>query len=244
MHAARLLLLVLCLAGSFHPAAGQAQSADDAFEAALVHWRAASWYARLGDSSLTAIEIEAFGDDWRAVAGLRANPALHTRDPRWSDTVRRIAQLSDTASGQIERNVVVGAAATLAQIGDALAESRQRAGTRGFPDEMRRLREIVERLHRLLPFEPQRRGAPFDDALRARVSSATDEALATATALAPLMPQRWAGDEKLKSLLAQNLDGLRTLREVLDRKASGLEVAGVLGVVHANYNLLFLGYGA
>src|SRR5258708_7947691 len=163
---------------------------------------------------------------------------------RWTDIAKKIADLSDVASGQIDRHDVTGVAGTLTRIGDALADSRQRAGTQGFPDGMRRLREIVERLHRLLPFEPQRRGAPFDDALRERVSAATNEALAMATSLTPLVPPRWANDEKLKSLLAQNLDGLRTLREALDRKAPGLEVAGLLGVVHANYNLLFLGYGA
>lgn len=243
MHAVRVLLLVLCLAGSLHPAAAQAPSADDALEAALVHWRAASWYARIGDGNLTAIEIDAFGDDWRTMAAL-PGPALHAGDPRWADTAKQIARLSDAAAGQIEHNDMGTAAATLAQIGDALAGSRQRASTTGFPDEMRRLREIVERLHRLLPFEPQRRGAPFDDALRARVSSATDEAVTAATSLPTLVPSRWAADEKLKTLLAQNLDGLRTLREALDRKASGLEVAGLLGVIHANYNLLFLDYGA
>ena len=50
-------------------------------------------------------------------------------------------------------------------------------------------------------------------------------------------------DTSLNSL-AQNLDGLRALREALKRGAPGLEVAGQISVVHANYNLLFLDYGA
>src|SRR4051794_11152801 len=91
------LLLVLCLVGFLYPAAGQTPSADDALETALMHWRAASWYARLGDSNLTAIEIEAFDDDWRTVMGL-PNPTLHVRDPRWGDTARQVAQLGSDAS--------------------------------------------------------------------------------------------------------------------------------------------------
>jgi hypothetical protein len=246
MRIARNLLLVICLVGFLHPAAAQKPSADDTLETALTHWRAASWYVRLGDNNLTAIEIETFDEEWHRVMDLPpdARPTLHARDPRWTDTVKQIAQLGDDASGQIERSDVAAAAATLAKIGDALAASRKRAGSQGFPEAIRQLGAAVERLHRLLPFEPQRRGASFDDALRAQVSSATDAAVAAEKALPSLVPARWAADAKLTSLLDQNLGGLRNLREALDRKASGLEVAGLLGVVHANYNLLFLGYGA
>jgi hypothetical protein len=223
----------------------EAQNAvDDSYTAAMEHWRAASWYVRLKDDTLGCIETDTFRSEWGRVERAAKPPATYARDARWRETARQVGELGDTAGRKCEDGNLVGTAEALSLVGDALAEARKRAGTQGFPDAMRRLRGQVERLHELLPFEPQRRGGTFDEALRARVTQAATDALLEAERLPKLAPQPVARDDKFKSLIAQNLDGLRNLREALKRGAPGLEVAGQISVVHANYNLLFLNFGA
>jgi hypothetical protein len=239
----RVVLLGVLLLGFAATALAQGKSSDDALEAAMVNWRAATWYLRIGDSNLGAIETESLANAWETVqkAGV---PSSHAKDPRWRETAAEIGRLADAAQHQVEDNDVASAVRNLAQIGDDLAASRKRAGVSGFADAMRRYGGAVEEMHKLLPFEVQRRGGAFGPDLRVQVQRAADASAAAVNALPGLVPQRWANDDKLKSLLAQNADSVKAVRDALARQASGQEVAGLISVVHANYNLMFLNYGA
>ena len=224
---ARVLLVLMALLAA---SGGVAQTSDDALEAALVHWRAASWYVRIGNPDVAALEIESFREKWPAAAIDAPN----------------IVALTETSAVALETNDPVTAGRSLAAIGDTLAARRREAGQTGFPEAMRGYRDAVVRLSDLLSMSEQRGGAPFDPALRAEVRDATTDTLGAVTQLPPVVPARWAGDEKFRELLQQNIESVRGLLAAIDRpspRASGLEIAGLINVVRSNYNLMFLNYG-
>jgi len=222
------VLAILLLLGAF-PA--WAQPGDDAFEAALVHWRAASWYVRLGNGDVAALEADTFRDKWKALGP--SAPA-------------GVAALADTAALALETNDTVTAGRTLGAIGDALAAARQASGQPGFPEAMRAYRDSVERLAGMMVMGDHRGSGAFDPALKAEVRGATVAASQAASRLAPLTPARWGSDPKFRGLLQQNAEGLAAVLAAIDRprtSTGALEVAGLISVARANYNLLFLSYG-
>ena len=241
--AAAFLALLLCFSAS---AIAQTRShADDVLEDALSHWRAATWYSRLGDDNITAIETESLRNSWAVVAALPAGerPSLYAKDAHWPETVAEIAKLSEQAATAADRGDASQTDAALARVGDALAEARKRAGISGFADAVRRYRDAVDRLSGLVKFAEQRRGASFDEAQRAQVKQAAADCAGALAAAGHAIPPRWHDDEKLKELIKQNLDSVAAVRTGLDRGASGLEIAAAINVVRSNYYLLFLSYG-
>ncbi len=227
MRRAALILLLLLGAG---PA--PAQPSDEALEAALVHWRAASWYVRLGNGDVAALEADAFRDRWKALGP--SAPA-------------GVAALADTAALALETSDTVTAGRVLGAIGDALAEVRRAAGQQGFPEAIRAYRDTVERLAGMMVMSDHRGSSDaFDPALKAEVRSATVAAREAASRVGPQTPARWANEPKFRTLLQQNIDGLAAVIAALDRprtQTGALEVAGLISVARANYNLLFLSYG-
>lgn len=225
MRRAALTLLLL-----FSAVAAPAQPSDEALEAALVHWRAASWYVRLGNSDVAALEVDAFREKWKAIG-----------------TPASVAGSADTAALALETNDPVTAGRTLSAIGDALAEARRAVGQPGFPELMRAYRDTVERLAGLMVMSDHRGSSDaFDPALKAEVRGATVEAREAASRLAPQIPAHWVNDPKYRTLLQQNIDGLAAVIAGIDRprtQTGALEVAGLISVARANYNLLFLSYG-
>lgn len=204
------------------------QPSDEALEAALVHWRAASWYVRLGNGDVAALEADSFRDKWKALGP--SAPA-------------GVATLAETAALALETNDTVTAGRTLGAIGDALAVARQAAGQPGFPEAMRTYRDTVERLAGMMVMSDHRGSDTFDPTLKADVRGATVAASQAASRLGPLTPTRWANDPKFRTLLQQNIDGLTAVMAAIDRprtSSGALEVAGLISVVRANYNLLFL----
>jgi hypothetical protein len=235
------LAFLLLLAG---PAA--AQGSDDALEAALAHWRAASWYARIGDVDVAALELEEFRGKWQALAKEDQPPASHASDPHWRDIAREVAHLAGVAAAGLERKEAPVARTALAGLGDVLAQSRGRSGVTGFPAALRRYRDTTARLIDVMATTERFGMGPMERPLHERVQVLAREAASGATALVPVAPPRWANDEKFQQLLKQNVDGARNLAAAMDRAqplALGLEVYGLIGVLRANYNLLFLGYG-
>lgn len=237
------VLGLMALAG---PLAAQTSSAaDDAYEQAMSHWRAATWYSRLGDANIAAIEVDTLFTTWQVVAALPANerPSLYQKDPNWPQTLAAVTTLVVEAAHAADGNDTKATAADLEKIGDDLAAARQRAGTVGFSDAVRRYQATVDRLSGLMSFAAQRQGAPFDDTRRAAVQNATAACAAAATALTTAIPPRWVDDTKLKSLIRQNLDSIKTLQGELAQHGSGLKIAAAINVLRSNYALLFLSYG-
>jgi hypothetical protein len=246
MRALRYVLLVLGVVAVAASASAQTKpSPDDVYERAMSHWRAASWYGHLRDPNITAIEIDTLRTRWQAVADLpdNARPALYQKDPDWRQTMAAVSKLVDAASDAADSGDMTAADADLGRIGDVLTEARHRAGTAGFSDAVRRYRDSVDHLSGLVTFAEQRQGASFDDARRAEVEQATTASAAAAAALNGAVPQRWARDDKLKSLIQQNLDSIQALQKGLAQRASGLAIAATINVVRSNYYLLFLNYG-
>ncbi len=246
MRIARILIAAFVVAGLIGPLAAQTKpSPDAAYEEAMSHWRAASWYGHLRDPDTTAIEIDTLRNAWQAVADLAAGarPSLYENDPEWPQTVAEVSNLIDTASDAADDGDTQAADAALSGIGDALAAARRRAGTSGFSDAVRRYQVAVDRLSGLVTFAEQRQGAPFDEARRAEVEQATGACAAAAAALKGAIPQPWADEGKLKALIQQNLDSIQALQSGLAQRASGLAVAAAINVVRSNYWLLFLNYG-
>jgi hypothetical protein len=228
-----LLLLLSC-------APARAQAFDDALEAALGHWRAASWYARTGNSAVAALEAEEFRTRWRALAAQFATPpAPFGRDPAWSETLRRIEDAASSAADALGRDDAAAAARALRQIGQALSDLRARNGVVSFSDHVAKYRDAVDRLSEL----------SLDDQLDpARISALRGMTERTAEAVAALeqnVPGRWRSDPAMDGLLRQNRDGVAALAAALARPdlPSTLEIVGLIGVVRANYNLLFLRFG-
>lgn len=242
----RALMVVVALATLAGPVAAQTKSTpDDVYEQAMSHWRAATWYSHLGDANITAIEIDTLFTTWQAVVALPANerPSLYEKDPSWPQTEADVSKLIVDAANATDANDSKAAAAALEKIGDDLAAARQRAGTAGFSDAVRRYHATVDRLSGLVSFAGQSHGAPFDDKLRAQVQQATTACASAAAALRAAIPPRWVDDTKLKTLINQNVDSVKALQAELAQHASGLEVAAAINVVRSNYALLFLNYG-
>ena len=239
-----LVLLALLIV----PAAASAQTnshADDVLEAALVHWRAATWYAHIRDDNVTGIELDAFRTTWQAVAALPADaqPSLYEKDPQWPEVTAAVGKLADQAVMAADGSDTAAAETALIQVDDALTASRRRAGSTGFSDSMHRFRDAVTRLTSLISFAEQRQGASFDAAQRAQVKQAADACAEALTAMTAAIPPRWAGDEKLKGLIRQNEETINSIRAGLDRGLPGLDIAAAINVERSNYYLLFLGYG-
>lgn len=223
---APLALIALLLATG----SAAAQSAEDRLESALVHWRAASWYVRLGNGDVAALEADSFREKWKAVV---EGPPV-------------VAGMADNAALALETNDTVTAGRTLGAIGDALAEARRAAGSSGFPEVIRAYRDAVERLGGMMAMSEHRGSNTFDPALKAEVRAAAVAVQERAVALAPATPARWANDANFQGLVRQNRDGIAAVIAAIDRPrppAIGLEVAGLISVARANYNLLFLSYG-
>lgn len=240
------LTIVLGVAMLAGPAAAQTKSpSDDAYEQAMSHWRAATWYSHLRDPNITAIEIDTLRSTWQAVAALppSGRPSLYQKDPQWSATVAEVSKLIDETSTAADSGDSQAADADLARIGDALAAARRRAGTFGLSDAVRRYRAALDNLSGLVTFEDQRQGAPFDDAQRGAVDKATADCADAIAGLTKAVPPRWVDDGKLKQLIQQNLDSVKKLQRLLAEHGSGLEIAAQINVVHSNYELLFLNYG-
>ena len=219
--------------------------ADSVYERAMSHWRAASWYSHLRDPNITAIEIDTLRTTWQAVAALPDNdrPSLYRKDPQWPETAAEVSKLIDAASNAGDGGDMTTADGDLTRIGDILAAARQRAGTAGFSDAVRRYRAAVDRLSGLVKVAAQRQGASFDDARRSAVGQAAAACATAAAGLTAAIPPRWTDDEKLKALIQQNVESVKTLQQRIAGHASGLEIAGDISVVRSNYALLFLNYG-
>ena len=238
---------IVLLALLIVPAAASAQTnshADNVLEAALAHWRAATWYAHIRDDNVTGIEVEAFKKAWMAVEAQSSDPpSLYVNDPDWPNTTARIERFADIAAAAADRGDFDAADGALADIDDQLTAARQRAGSTGFSDSMHRFRDAVTRLTSLISFAEQRQGASFDAAQRAQVKQAADACADALTAMTAAIPPRWAGDEKLKGLIRQNEETINSIRAGLDRGLPGLDIAAAINVERSNYYLLFLGYG-
>ena len=158
-----------------------------------------------------------------------------------------VTALADTAALALETNDTVTAGRTLGAIGDRLAEARRAAGPPGFPEAMRAYRDTVERLAGMMVMSDHRGSSDvFDPALKVEVRAATVTAAGAASRLAPQVPPRWVNDQKFRTLLQQNIDGLAAVIAAIDRprtQTGALEVAGLISAARANYNLLFLSYG-
>lgn len=223
----------LLLAALLWASAATAQAPEVVLEPALAHWRAASWYLRTDNADVAALELEAFRDKWQALGA--AAPA-------------EIAGLAEAASVALGTNDVVTASRTLGAIGDRLAAIRQQAGQAGFPEAMRRYRSDIDAMASLLRVSEQRGSdRPLEASLKAEVRRAALVTETSVNALPPGVPERWKDDKQLHTLLTQNVEGVTALLQAIDRTqppvASGLEIAGLISVVRANYNLLFLNYG-
>jgi hypothetical protein len=240
MRGAVLALLMLMLMPC---TSAQAQSFDDMLEAALEPWRAASWYARTGNASVAALEAEEFRTRWRALAERFVSPPdPFGRDPAWSEMLVRIDDAAGSAADALGRDDAATGGRALRQVGDALAELRARNGIAGFSDRVAHYRDAVDRLFELSPDERLDR---VDPSRIAALRGLTDRAAATVAALEGNVPERWRADPAMDGLLRQNRDGVAALAAALARPEapSGLEVNGLIGVVRANYNLLFLRFG-
>ncbi len=231
---ALLALLISC-------APARAQSFDDALEAALGPWRAASWYARTGNSGVAALEAEEFQARWRAlVAQFATPPDPFGRDPAWSETLRGIDGAAGSAVDALGRDDAATGARTLRQIGEALSDLRARNGVVGFSDQVAKYRDAVDRLSDLSLDDR------LDPARIAALRSLTERTAEAVAALERNVPSRWRADHAMEGLLRQNREGVAALVAALTRPdiPSTLEIVGLIGVVRANYNLLFLRFGS
>ena len=220
-----------------------AQPFDDMLEAALGPWRAASWYARTGNTSVAAFEAEEFRTRWRALAGRFASPPdPFGRDPAWFATLRADRRAAGSAVDALGRDDAMAGARALRQVGDALAELRARNGIVGFSDRVAQYRDAVDRLFDLSPDERLER---VDPGRIAALRGLTDRTAAAVAASEGNVPERWRDAAAMAGLLRQNREGVAALAAALARPEtpSGLEVSGLIGVVRANYNLLFLRFG-
>ena len=221
-------------------AAAHAQPFDDALEAALGPWRAASWYARSGSTGVAALEAEEFQVRWRVLAAQFATaPDPFARDAAWSETLRRIDDAAGAAVEALGRDDAAAAVRALRQIGESLSDLRAHNGIVGFSDHVARYRDAVDRLSELSLDDR------LDPARMAALRGLTERTAEAVTVLERNVPDRWRTDPAMHELLRQNRDGVAAVAGALARPdiSSTLEVVGLIGVVRANYNLLFLRFG-
>jgi hypothetical protein len=238
MRILRLTLMLLLL-----PAVVLAQSFSDELEAALAHWRAAVWYSHTGNAGVAALEIDAFAAQWQALADKTrgAPPPPYMGDPNWNGFLNDIASRAAAASEALGRDDAAAGRERLKEIGAAFAGLRARNGITGFSDHVARLGEIVDALR-----SHQDKRGPIDDATRVVIRATTVQAAVMVVQLSASAPKRTYDDPDFQRLLAQNREGLTALMAALTRQDPWpdlYEIAGLISVVSANYNLLFLRYG-
>lgn len=234
MNKSRIAILALAVCLTVTPGA-RAQTFDDRLEAALAHWRAATWYARTGDIGVAGLELEEFRDAWTSLPQPAAAQAQ-----AWEETSRQVAGAAEMAAQALTREDGPSSAKALRDIGDALAAWRKQNGIEGFSDRVASYRDMIDQIAALVPSE--RVDATALIALRA----AAQKVVSAAQRLADNKPARWRGQAQFETLVQQNIDGANVLLAALQRAdiPSALEVIGLVRVVRSNYNLLFLHFGA
>jgi hypothetical protein len=92
----------------------------------------------------------------------------------------------------------------------------------------------------------QDKRGPIDDATRVLIRATTVQAAVMIVQLSAAAPKNYYDDPEFQRLLSQNREGLTALMAALTRQDPWpdlYEIAGLISVVSANYNLLFLRYG-
>ena len=238
MRVLRLAVVLLLL-----PVAAFAQSFSDELEAALAHWRASVWYSSTGNAGVAALEIDEFATQWQALADKTRGspPPPYMGDANWNGFLRDIATRAEAASAALGRDDLAAGRERLKEIGAAFAGLRARNGVVGFSDHVARLGEIVAALRG----QSDWRG-PLDDATRVVIRATTVQAAVMVVQLSASAPKATYDDPEFQRLLSQNRDGLTALMAALTRLdpwPDGYEISGLISVVSANYNILFLRYG-
>lgn len=221
----------------------QAQELGAALDMALSHWRAAVWYSSTGNTGVAALEIDEFGTQWKALADqTRGNPpAPYQADTQWNRLLDNVATQAESASEALARDDATNGTRHLQEIGNAFATLRARNNIVAFSDHVARFGEIVETLRGMA----ERRG-PLDDATRVLIRATTVQAAVAVVQLSASAPKNYYDDPEFQRLLTQNRDGITALNTALARQdpiADAYEAAGLISVVHANYNILFLRFG-
>ncbi|WP_127903974.1 hypothetical protein [Solirhodobacter olei] len=137
------------------PAAHAGKIAD--FEAGLrkayASYRVALFDSNQGDASATAEAINKFSAQW---AGLMTDwrstpPPQYADDPKWSDTLAKVASSLDTAKAQAKAGNVPDAHMTLEAVRLALWKLHERNGIIGFSDRMNAYHAEMEKVLALDP---------------------------------------------------------------------------------------------
>lgn len=238
MRALRLAVLLVLL-----PLGVVAQSFSDALDEALSHWRASVWYSSTGNSGVASLEVTEFAAQWRALAEKTrgAPPPPYMGDAQWNGFLDQVSAQADGASEALSRDDLAAGRQSLREIGASFAGLRARNGIVSFSDHVARFGEIVEALHDLA----ERRGT-LDEARRVLIRATAVQGAVAVVQLSASAPKKHYDDPEFQRLLTQNRDGLTALMAALVRQEpppDAYEIAGLISVVHANYNILFLRYG-
>jgi hypothetical protein len=233
-----LILIGLCAA-----APALAQSFSETLDEALSHWRAAVWYSSTGNAGVASLEAAEFATQWRALAEKTrgAPPPPFMGDKQWDELASQVSTQAEAASAALARDDLAAGRQSLKEIGASFAALRARNGIVGFPDHVARYGEIVAALHDLA----ERRGK-LDEARRVLIRATAMQGSIAVVQLGASAPKRHYDDPEFQRLLTQNRDGLNALMAALVRAEpppDAYEVAGLISVVHANYNIFFLRYG-
>lgn len=233
----------LILIGLSVAAPAFAQSFSDALDEALSHWRASVWYSSTGNSGVASLEAMEFATQWRALAEKTrgAPPPPFMGDAQWNGFLDQVSAQADAASEALSRDDPMAGRQRLKEIGGSFAGLRARNGIVGFSDHVARFGEIVEALRDLA----ERRGT-LDEARRVLIRATAVQGAVAVVQLSASAPKKHYDDREFQRLLTQNRDGLTALMAALVRPeppSDAYEIAGLISVVHANYNILFLRYG-
>jgi hypothetical protein len=238
MRALRLAVLLMLL-----PLGAFAQSFSDALDEALSHWRASVWYSSTGNSGVASLEVMEFATQWRTLAEKTrgAPPPPFMGDAQWNGFLDQVSAQAEAASEALSRDDLAAGRQSLKEIGNAFAALRARNGIVNFSDHVARFGEIVEALHDLA----ERRGT-LDEARRVLIRATAVQGAVAVVQLSASAPKKHYDDPEFQRLLTQNREGLTALMAALVRQEpppDAYEIAGLVSVVHANYNILFLRYG-
>lgn len=238
MRAVRLAILLLLL-----PFMASAQSFVESLDQALSHWRAAVWYSSTGNAGVASLEAAEFATQWQALAEKTrsAPPPPFMGDKKWDELAGQVSTQAEAARDALGRDDLAAGRQSLREIGASFAALRARNGIVGFSDHVARYGEIVAALHDLA----ERRGK-LDEARRVLIRATAVQGSIAVVQLGASAPQRHYDDPEFQRLLGQNREGLSALLAALVRAEpapDAYEIAGLISVVHANYNIFFLRYG-
>jgi len=235
------LALVFAVAtGPREAAADETAAFHQAVASAAGHFREAAFYARRGNATAAAFELEGLIEKWQNVEKAYGEkpPAVYAKDSQWRQTLAKVGERARASLALIDDDKTKQARDMVLPIRKLLSEMRKRNGVTTFSDCIDQANAAFKRL-----FHFRRQPPNFDDSsqvadLKVRLASTLDAYKVCSNAAPPQI----AGDPQFQRLMKDSIYYLERMWVAIKEK-NQLNVVNILRRVVSSDEILWLRFG-